>query len=194
MLDGSRRRCVPVREPRRRNYQGDLGRFSSGEFRGQFGVGYVHGPWALEVSGAAYIPGFLYIDCYGEECLAAQAPSAGLAVANLDVRRAWRVVRSWSTRKVGNARRAWRVAPAIPRAIGIDLVLHGGPRWVTGQDALEGYAGPGLGGGATFDLNLRIVSMYLDLGMDLTLMRGADGDLLTGKLPYIATGVRLGWM
>lgn len=159
------------------SYQGDVGRFNSGAVRLQIGVGYVHGPWALEASVTGYMPDFLYIDCYGDECLAAEAPTAGLVIANLDLRRAWRVLRPRFTTKVG-----------------LDMVLHGGPRWATGNDALAGYAGPGIGGGATLDANLKIFSMYLDLGMDLALMRGSDGDVLTAKVPYVACGARLGWM
>jgi len=158
-------------------YQGELGRFSSGEARLQVGGGYVRGPWALEASATIYIPDFYYIDCYGDECLAAQAPPAGLVIANLDLRRAWRVLR-----------------PIFTRKIGLDMVLHGGPRWAAGETALTGYAGPGLGGGATLDLNLKLFSMFVDLGMDLALLRGSDGDVLTAKLPYVACGFRLGWM
>lgn len=159
------------------SFQGEVGRFSSGAFRLQVGAGYVRGPWALEASGTGYIPDFFYIDCYGDDCLAAQAPPAGLVLANLDLRRAWRVLR-----------------PRFTNKIGLDMVLHGGPRWATGDSALDGYAGPGFGGGATLDANLKVVSMYLDLGIDLALMRGNDGDVLTAKLPYVTCGIRLGWM
>ena len=68
------------------------------------------------------------------------------------------------------------------------------PRLPLAGAALAGYAGPGLGGGATLDANLKVISMYLDLGLDLALMRGNDGDVLTAKLPYVACGIRLGWM
>lgn len=160
------------------SYQGDLRDFSTGEFRLGISAGYVRGPWALEVGGAAYIPDFFYIDCYGDECLAAAAPEAGLAVAHVDVRRAWRVQRSPWTDKIG-----------------IDMVLHGGPRWFVGQDALDARRGPGVGGGATLDLNLRILSVFLDTGMDLGVMAGGDdGEVITVRLPYVAFGMRLGWM
>lgn len=159
------------------SYQGDLSSFGGGAPRLQLAGGYVRGPWAVEASITGMVPDLFYIDCYGDECLAAAAPTPGLTQVGLDLRRAYRIVYSTWTNKIG-----------------LDMVLHGGPRWFVGQDALERFAGPGLGGGAGLDLNLKVFSMFVDLGVDLPLLRSSDGDTLTGRLPYLAFGGRVGWM
>ncbi len=74
------------------------------------------------------------------------------------------------------------------------MVIHGGPRWVTGDTALDGYSGPGIGGGGMLDLNLRAISIYADMGVDLARIRGSHGDVLSARLPYLGFGIRLGWM
>lgn len=157
-------------------YHGDFARFGSGAPRLQISGGYVRGPWALEVWGAGLVPDFFYIDCYGDECAAAAAPQLGMSELGIDIRRAWRVVYSTWTNKIG-----------------LDFVLHGGPRFAVGTDSLDGYQGVGLGGGAALDLNLKLISMYVDFSSDLVELSGPGGTF-SGSLPTIMMGCRLGWM
>ncbi|MBA3458201.1 MAG: hypothetical protein H0T42_34285 [Deltaproteobacteria bacterium] len=79
------------------------------------------------------------------------------------------------------------------RKIGIDLVLHGGPRWAVAETPRDSYTGPGLGGGTTLEVNLKAVSMFVDLGMDVAMLRGDNGDMMSARLPYFTAGMRLGW-
>ncbi len=157
-------------------YLGDLDRFSNGEARLQLGGGYVRGPWALEASFTIFIPDEQYTDCSTRKCLAAVAPPVDLVVANLDLRRAWRILR-----------------PRFTHKIGVDMVLHGGPRWAICETPRDAYAGPGLGGGTTLEVNLKAASMFVDLGMDVAMLRSGTGDVLTARLPYLTAGMRLGW-
>ena len=158
------------------NYDGDLARFGSGAPRVQLAGGYVHGPWAVELSVTGLVPDLFFIDCYGAECAAAAAPALSMTVVGLDVRHAWRVIYSTWTNKIG-----------------LDFVLHGGPRTYVADDALAGYRGFGIGGGAAFDLNLKVFSMFVDFSTDLVELHG-DGDTYLGRLPSVMVGGRLGWM
>ncbi len=160
------------------SYSGDLARFGAGAPRLQAGVGVVRGPWAIEVYGGGMDPDLFYIDCYGAECdsIAAAGPSLSFVEWGADLRRSWRVLRSTWT--------SW---------IGLDFVLHGGPRYLIAERALDGYRGLGLGGGATFDANFRVMSMFLDFSTDFVRLEG-DGEAVTGRLPSIQIGMRLGWM
>ena len=63
-------------------------------------------------------------------------------------------------------------------------MLHGGPRYFQADEALAGYRGVGIGGGATFDLNLKVFSMFVDFNTDLLELHG-DGRTYVGKLPGI---------
>lgn len=157
-------------------FEGDLARFSDGAVRLQLGGGWVRGDWALEASVSIFIPDDQYTTSPNTKWRVL-APPLDLVVANLDVRRAWRILR-----------------PRFTRKIGLDMVLHGGPRWAIAETPTEAWAGPGVGGGATLDLNLKAVSMFGTLGMDLAMMRAEDGGLLAVKLPYVGFGIRLGWM
>lgn len=156
-------------------FGGDLARFP-GAPRLAFGGGYVHGPWALEFTVAGLIPDLFFIDCYGEECASALAPQAGMTEVNLDVRKAWRVIYSKWTNKIG-----------------LDLVLHAGPRFVTGEEAIGGYDGAGLGGGAAIDLNLKLLSMFVDFSSDWLVLTSPERTL-TGRVDSVSMGMRLGWM
>ncbi|MCX5742874.1 MAG: hypothetical protein NT062_10300 [Proteobacteria bacterium] len=158
------------------DFVGELGDHGAGAPRVQLGVGYVRGPWAVELSLAAFMPDFGYIDCYGDECVEASRPKAGLVQVGLDLRRAYRVVYSTWTRHIG-----------------LDLFVHGGPRWFVGQDGLSGYGGPGIGGAAGAELNVKVVGMFVELGLDLVMMRDR-GDQMTGRIPSVAFGVRFGWL
>jgi hypothetical protein len=159
------------------DYGGDLKKFNSGAPRFQAGAGIVHGHWGVEGWGAGLDPMFLFIDCYGEEeCAAAAAPQLSMTEVGLDVRRTWRAVYSKWTRHIG-----------------IDFVLHAGPRYFVAQDALAGYRGIGLGGGAAIDLNLKVFSMFIDFSTDFLELHG-EGPTYLGRLPTIQIGGRMGWM
>lgn len=157
-------------------YQGDLARFSDGAVRIQLGGGWVRGDWALEASFTIFVPDDHYTSCPNAKCRVL-TPPLDLVIGNLDIRRAWRILR-----------------PRFTRKIGLDMVLHGGPRWAIAETPTEAWAGPGVGGGATLDLNLKAVSMFFELGMDLAMMRAEGGDVLAAKLPYMTIGMRFGWM
>ena len=109
-------------------FQGDLARFSDGAVRLQVGGGWVRGDWALEASVSIFIPDALYTPCPNTKCRVL-APPLDLVIGNLDVRRAWRILR-----------------PRFTRKIGLDMVLHGGPRWAFAETPTEAWAGPGVGG------------------------------------------------
>lgn len=171
------------------SYRGDLEQFSRGEARLQIGGGAVRGPWALEASFTLFIPDQPYSSCSTGKCLAAAAPPVDLVIGNLDVRRAWRILRPRVARRpFGRS----VVSTAVTK-IGIDIVLHGGPRWAICETPRDAYSGPGLGGGTTLEVNLKAVSMFVDLGMDVAMLRGDGGDVMTARLPYLTAGMRLGW-
>jgi hypothetical protein len=156
-------------------YHGDLARFSPFEARLLLGGGYVRGPWAFEASVTLFLPDSPSSSCGTAKCRTLVDP-VDLSIANLDVRRAWRILR-----------------PRFTRAIGVDMVLHGGPRWAVCETPRDAYAGPGVGGGATVEMNLKAVSMFIDLGLDVAMLRGASGDRMSARLPYVGAGMRLGW-
>lgn len=159
-------------------YKGDVGQFSPWEARLQLGGGYVRGPWAIEASFTLFLPDQPYQPtgaCGAAKCRSLGSP-IDLSLGNVDVRRAWRLLR-----------------PRFTRKIGLDLVLHGGPRWAVATTPRDSYAGPGLGGGTGLEMNLKAVSMFIDLGMDVAMLRGDSGDMLSARLPYFTAGMRIGW-
>lgn len=161
------------------SYQGDLGRYADGLVRASIGVGVVTGPWAAEVSGTWLVSGAAFaIDCYPEtESCGLATPAPELHFLSVDARRTWRILYSTWTRHIG-----------------LDLVLHGGPRRFTGDGLFDGYRGYGVGGGATVDVNLKVFSMFVDLGTDVGVLSRDGYETLYAKLPYVIVGARLGWM
>ncbi len=158
-------------------YGGDLAQFGNWDARLHLGGGYVRGPWALEASVSLFLPDQPYAPpCPTGKCLTFQEPSVDLVVGNLDVRRAWRILR-----------------PRFTSKIGIDFIVHGGPRWAVCDTPRDSYSGPGLGGGTGFEINLRAVSMFVDLGVDVAMLRSSSGRVITTDLPYFGAGMRLGW-
>lgn len=161
------------------SFQGDLRQYSTGSPRASIGAGYRHGVWALEVSGVwHFAEDFFAIDCYSEEeCAAIAAPDPEMRHLAIDVRRTWRVIHS-----------------PVSKHFGVDLSLHGGPRRYDGLDALDRFAGYGVGGGAQFDLNLKVFSAFVDFGTDVAVLSHPDADTILARLPYVMVGGRLGWM
>jgi hypothetical protein len=138
---------------------------------------YMHGAWGASVLGAGFAPNFGYIDCYGAECAYAAKPVDSFAMFGVDVRHTFPLV---------HVRR-------YPR-LRIDMVLHGGPRYFWGGDAIDGYAGPGIGGGAGIDFDMAVIGYFVDLGTDTMVMHHGGSPEVAGSLPYILVGGRLGWM
>jgi hypothetical protein len=64
---------------------------------------------------------------------------------------------------------------------------------VVGQDAIEGHAGPGLGGGATLEGDLWVIGYLVDLGLDVFHLAG-PGDAIRGSTPYVMFGGKVGWL
>lgn len=162
-------------------YQGELGRYE-GAPRLRVGFGVRRGPLAYELFGAATIPDFGYIDCYGDECAYAARPTAGLGELGFDLRKRWRLLSLQRWGKPGTYERP-----------GVFVALHGGPRWFWGNDALDGYGGPGLGGGAALEGDLWVLGYFVDLGIDVMRLRGAT-DTVHGSTPYIMFGAKVGWL
>jgi hypothetical protein len=163
------------------SYAGELGRYP-GAPRLQFGAGVRRGSWTYEAFGAATIPDFLYIDCYGSECAYASRPTAGLAEFGVDVRKRWRLL---------NLRRWGK--PGVYERPGLFVALHGGPRWFWADQALDGYSGPGLGGGGAIEGDLWILGYFMDVGIDVMRLHGPDGTI-HGSTPYLMFGAKVGWL
>jgi hypothetical protein len=157
-------------------YHGDFAP-TRGSLRGLFGAGFIHHGYAVELFGAGLDPNFGYIDCYGIECAYAAQPVDGFGVVGADVKRAFSLIHL-------------RNAPRLR----LEMFLHGGPRYFWGTDNLDKYAGPGIGGGAGLELNLAIVSYYIDFGVDTAVLHRDASPEVAGSLPYIAVGCRMGWM
>ena len=162
-------------------YQGELSRYG-GAPRFQLGFGVRRGSWTYEAFGSVTIPDFYYIDCYGAECAYAAAPQAGLAAFGVDARKRWRLL---SLQRWGK--------PGVYERPGVFVALHGGPRWFFGSEALDGYTGPGLGGGAALEGDLWVFGYFLDVGIDVMRLRGPS-DTVHGSTPYLMVGAKMGWL
>jgi hypothetical protein len=162
-------------------YRGELDRYD-GAPRFQVGFGVRRGPWTIDILGSFLVPDFYYIDCYGAECAYAAKPQAGLGAFGVDVRKRWRLL---SLRRWGK--------PGVYDRPGVFMALHGGPRWFVGDSAIEGYEGPGLGGGGTLEADLWIVGYYLDFGLDVLRLTG-PGEPIHGSTPYVMIGAKAGWL
>jgi hypothetical protein len=163
-------------------YHGELARYGEGAPRVQLGFGVRRGPFTVEGFFVASVPDLFFVDCYAEECAYAASPLAGLGTFGLDLRKRWRVfsVRRWSGR--GTYERP-----------GVFFALHGGLRWFRGDQALDGYAGPGLGGGAAIEGDLWVLGYFVDFGLDVLRMQGHD-DVVHASTPYFMIGTKLGWL
>jgi hypothetical protein len=164
-------------------YRGELARYGGGAPRFQFGVGVRRGAWTVTGFGAALVPDFYAIDCYGEEeCAAFDAPSPGLGAAGIDLRKRWRLL---SLRRWGR--------PGVYERPGVFASLRAGPRWFFGNDALDGFSGPGLGGAASLEGDLWVLGYFVDFGIDLMRLQGPEGTL-RGSTPYLMFGAKVGWL
>jgi len=157
-------------------YRGDFANTGSAP-RFQIGGTYMHRDWGVSVFGVGLAPGFGYIDCYGSECAYAAKPVDGFGIFGTDVKKTFTLLGDLSR---------WRGR--------IDMVLHGGPRYFWGSDNIDGYTGPGLGGGAGIDFDMYVIGAYVDFGVDTTVMHRKDSPELAGSLPYVVFGARMGWM
>jgi hypothetical protein len=160
-------------------YRGELSRYD-GAPRFQIGGGVRRGAWSVEAFGTFLVPDFGYIDCYGAECAYAAKPQAGLGAFGMDLRRRWRLTSV--PRRPGYAQRP-----------GVFMALHGGARWYVADDALEGYQGLGLGGGAAIECDLLVIGFFLDFGLDVMRLEGPN-ETIHGSTPYVMLGAKLGWL
>ncbi len=150
-----------------------------GTFRMRGGVGGVLGLWAIEVWGAADVdPGNFAVDCT-EPC-AAFAPLVSFETGGVDVRRELPLVYAHPPRNL----RFFR-----PR---LSAFVHGGVRYVHGDDSLVGYQGGGIGGGVGFELNVRVFAAYVDFGLDRFELEGPH-DSIDGESFHIVLGERIGF-
>jgi hypothetical protein len=158
------------------SYHGDFAS-TGGAPRFVAGATYMHRDWGVSVFGAFLEPDFFFIDCYGVECAYAAKPVDGFGIFGVDVKKTFPLVhlQKWSR-------------------VRLDMVLHAGPRYFWGSDNLDGYVGPGIGGGAGLDLDLAVFGMFVDFGSDTTVMHRAGSPEVAGSLPYVVVGGRLGWM
>ncbi|HEX5061861.1 MAG TPA: hypothetical protein VFV99_20980 [Kofleriaceae bacterium] len=162
-------------------YRGELGRYD-GAPRWQAGFDIRRGDWTVELFGMATIPDLFFIDCYGEECAYAAKPQAGLGGGGVDIKKRWQLLylHRWGK-------------PGVYERPGLFASLHGGARWFVGTEALDGYAGPGLGAGASLEGDVWVIGYYLDVGIDIMTLNGPD-DTIHGSAPYIALGGKFGWL
>jgi hypothetical protein len=163
------------------SYRGELTRYD-GAPRFQIGVGVRRGPWTVEAFGSFLVPDLFFVDCYGEECAYAARPQAGLGAFGLDLRKRWRLL---SLRRWGK--------PGVYERPGVFMALHGGARWFVGSDAIRGYQGPGVGGGATLEADLWVIGYYVDVGVDVMRLDG-PGEPIHGSTPYVMFGAKVGWL
>jgi hypothetical protein len=163
------------------SFRGELGRYP-GAPRFKIGFGVRRSSLAVEAFGSFLVPDLFYIDCYGEECAYAAAPQAGLGAFGIDVRKRWRLL---SLRRWGK--------PGVYERPGLFVALHGGPRWFVGDDAIQGYQGPGIGGGAALEGDLWVLGYYIDFGVDAMRLAG-PGSAIHGTTPFVMFGAKVGWL
>jgi hypothetical protein len=154
-------------------YHGDLARFGTGAPRLQIGFNIRRDASTVELFGAFSVPELFYIDCYGAECDG--MPPAGLGAIGADLRQRWQIGRS-----------RWQ-------RLGLWFNLHGGLRWYEGTGAIDGYRGPGIGGGAGAELDIWVIGYFVDFGIDAMRLHGG-GDVLQASTPYVRFGAKLGWL
>ena len=163
------------------DFRGELARYD-GAPRLKIGFGVRRGTWAVEGYGAFLVPDLFYIDCYGDECAYAARPQAGLGAFGVDVRKRWKLLhlRRWGK-------------PGVYERPGLFMALHGGPRWFVGDDAIQGYQGPGLGAGAALEGDIWVIGYYMDVGLDVMTLAG-PGDAIHASTPYLMFGAKVGWL
>jgi hypothetical protein len=157
-------------------YRGDFASTGSAPMF-EIGATYMHRDWGARVFGAFLEPNFFFIDCYGAECAYAAKPVDGFGILGADVRRTFGLLH----------------VKRFPR-IRLDMVLHAGPRYFWGSDNLDGYTGPGIGGGAGLDFDAYVYGLFVDFGTNTAVMHRDGAPEVAGSLPYVMVGGRLGWM
>lgn len=169
------------------DYRGDLVAFD-GSPRFQLSLGLRRGPWTLALLGGATEPDLFSVDCHGSECDV--KPRASYSFGGADLKRAWPLA-------------------AKNEHFAVRLFMHGGVRWFDGDDDIEGYAGPGVGGGAGLEGDCYVIGYALDFGLDAMWLHapaepppmlakapsglGSTGDIFAAA-PYVMVTGRIGWM
>lgn len=155
------------------SYRGELADYGTGAPRLQLSFSARRGPWTVSLFGGGADPDALTIDCYGDECDGPEP--ASYAFGGVDLKRAWPLFRP-----------RWHHT-------GVRLFMHGGPRFYAGGGAINGYSGPGIGGGAGIEGDFFVIGYYVDFGIDAFRL-SSEMDTLHGSTPYVMVGGRLGWM
>jgi hypothetical protein len=162
--------------------RGDLQARSNGAVRLRGGLGIVIDDWSFEGWGAAETTDFFNIDGCVPACAASAPSPASLMTFGLDIRRNFTLVGGHPQRKLSKFFR--------PR---LQMFLHGGVREARGEDGITGYAGPGLGGGAGIEINVRIFTGYIEFGGDRFVMTAPGAGPLDVQTFHIVLGERIGF-
>lgn len=147
-------------------FRGGLNAYGSGMLELGYGLAYRHDK---------RVYGFDVFGGWSEGDIDGSGLGGSFVTVGLDVKQLWDVVDSrWSR-------------------FGVQFGLHGGPRYYSGSDALNGYGGPGLRAGATIEANLWVYGMTLDFGFDAMALE-MPVDTVTGYAPYVLIGGKAGWL
>lgn len=156
-------------------FHGGLRAYGKAGIRGQGGLEFRTGDRALTFLGGAVFVDPGYVDCSRGNCTIDTSRNGAWMFAGFDVKQRWHVFPSrWSR-------------------IGVRFALHAGPRYIWGEDALTGYSGLGLNGGAALEWDIGVIGFSVDTGLDVMYLR-MPVDSVTGTAPYLSFGAKLGWL
>lgn len=156
-------------------FHGGLRAYGKAGVRGQGGVEFRTGDRALYFLGGAVDIDPGYVDCSGAECSIDTSRNGGWMFAGFDVKQRWHLFPSRCSR------------------IGVRVALHAGPRYIWGEDAMTGYAGLGLNGGAALEWDIGVIGFFVDAGVDVMYL-SMPVDSVSGSAPYFSFGGKVGWL
>jgi hypothetical protein len=155
------------------SYRGGLRAYGASGMRGQAGIEFRDGDRALYFLGGAVLVDPQYVEYPVWEIETRNHGS--WMFAGFDVKQRWPIVSSRYSR------------------IGVRFAVHAGPRYVWGEDALTGYHGLGVNGGASVEMDIGVIGFYVDTGVDVLYM-SIPVDSVSGHSPYFSFGAKLGWL
>lgn len=129
------------------------------------------------LSWAAMTPPLLWVNCDDEACDQTSGNNGTLQLVGFDVKRRWGV----------------GIADRRQDNLGVFLALHGGPRYAWGSNTLTGYRGVGLDAGFALEVDAGRLGVFLDGGVTFVSM-SMPVDAVTGWVPYLNGGLKLGWL